>query len=215
MKLEFPRYAKNIEISNFMKICSVGTELFSGNWVVQWELSCWVGTELFSGNWVVQWELSCWVGTALLSGNWVVQWEMSCSVGTELLSGNWVVEWELSCSVGTELFSGNWVVQWELSCWVGTELFSGNWVVPCGHIDGQKDMTKRIIYFRNFVNKHENLSSYHTENAVLLQYKEQLIFRTKKILSLRYAKCTGGGGWVFRKLKKSGVKFRNYSFLSS
>jgi len=28
MKLEFSRYAKNIEISNFMKICPVGTGLF-------------------------------------------------------------------------------------------------------------------------------------------------------------------------------------------
>jgi len=28
MKLEFYRYAKSIEIQNFMKICPVGTELF-------------------------------------------------------------------------------------------------------------------------------------------------------------------------------------------
>jgi hypothetical protein len=37
--------------------------------------------------------------------------------------------------------------------------------------------------FRNFVNAHENLSSYHTENTMFLHYKDQLIFRTKKIYS--------------------------------
>jgi hypothetical protein len=58
--------------------------------------------------------------------------------------------------------------------------FTGSRVVPCGRTDGQADMTKLIMAFRNFVNAPKNFGNTLSEPTVellalnLVAYKETI-----------------------------------------
>ena len=76
-------------------------------------------------------------------------------------------------------------------------------------------MTKQIVSFQNFVNATKNLSSYHIENTVLLHYNDQLMFTTENGYCPYETQKALCGQNEFLNVKKSGVKFTNYSFFLS